>query len=118
MNVRHNMLIALRNFKRNRSTSLINIVGLTSGMICLLLSFLWINDELKIDRFHEKTDQLYEVMQNNHFDGQIKTDNYTPYRLAAGLKGEMPEVSQAPFFTILVARTIQMAFCPMMTNNS
>ena len=98
MNVRHNMLIALRNFKRNRSTSLINIVGLTSGMICLLLSFLWINDELKIDRFHEKTDQLYEVMQNNHFDGQIKTDNYTPYRLAAGLKGEMPEVSQAAFF--------------------
>lgn len=98
MNVRHNILIALRNFKRNRSASLINIVGLTSGMICVLLSFLWINDELKIDRFHKKTDQLYEVMENLHFNGQIQTGNYTPYRLSSGLKSEMPEVSLAAFF--------------------
>ncbi len=98
MKVRHNILIALRNFKRNRNTFLINIVGLASAMICMLFSFLWINDELKMDRFHEKTDQLYEVMKNIHFEGQIQTDNYTPYRLGSGVKSEMPEVSLAASF--------------------
>jgi len=98
MNLKHSLVIALRNFKRYRSSFLINIVGLTSGMICILLSFLWVNDELKIDRFHENSDQLYEVMKNIHFDYQIKTDNYTPYQLASGLKSEMPEVNAAATF--------------------
>lgn len=98
MNVRCNLLITLRNFKSQRNIFLINIVGLTSGMICILLCFLWINDELEIDRFHEKKDRLYEVMKNMHFQGEIQTDNYTPYRLASGLKNEMPEVSLAASF--------------------
>jgi len=98
MNAAHNILMALRNFKRYRNTLLINVIGITAGMVCLLVSFLWINDELKMDRFHAKNDQLYEVMKNVQFEGRTDTDNYTPYRLAAALKSEMPEVSLAASF--------------------
>jgi putative ABC transport system permease protein len=98
VSIRHYILIGLRNFTRNKNTSLINIIGLASGMACMLLSFLWINDELKIERFHEKADRLYEVMKNIHFDDQIETDNYTPYPLASSLKDEMPEVTLAVSF--------------------
>lgn len=90
--------MATRNLKRYRKTFFINIVGLTSGMICILLSFLWLSDEIKTDRFHDNDNQLYEVMKNVQFEGSIETDNYTPYQLASGLKSEMPEVVSATSF--------------------
>jgi hypothetical protein len=38
--------IAFRNIRRYRGYSLINIAGLTVGMACFILIFLWVYDEL------------------------------------------------------------------------
>ena len=51
--------ISLRNIERHRSYSFINIMGLAIGIACRILIFLWVQDELSYDRFHENADNIY-----------------------------------------------------------
>ncbi|MBL7113816.1 MAG: ABC transporter permease [Bacteroidales bacterium] len=53
--------IALRNIRRHKAYSFINIAGLTIGMTCVVLLLLWVQDELSFDKFHEKIDNIYLV---------------------------------------------------------
>jgi len=53
--------IALRNIVKNRTTSFINILGLSVGMAAAILIFEWIQNELSYDQFHANTDNLYKV---------------------------------------------------------
>jgi hypothetical protein len=61
--IKHNLLIIIRNFKRFKSTFLINLIGLSTGLACALLIYLWVTDELAVDKFHKKDDRLYQVMK-------------------------------------------------------
>jgi len=53
--------IALRNIRRHKAYSFINIAGLTIGMTCVVLLLLCVQDELSFDKFHEKIDNIYLV---------------------------------------------------------
>lgn len=53
--------IALRNIKRHKGYSFINIVGLAIGMACCIMILFWVQDELSYNKFHEKADSLYLV---------------------------------------------------------
>ncbi|MEI9920864.1 MAG: FtsX-like permease family protein [Bacteroidota bacterium] len=97
--LRHNLLLIYRHFKQYKSTFFINLVGLSTGIACVLLIYLWANDELGFDRFHEKTDRLYQVMDNETNDGVIKTSGHTYDFLASALKEQMPEVEYAAAVT-------------------
>ena len=96
---RHNLLLIYRHFKQFKSTFFINLIGLSTGMACVILIYLWAKDELGFDRFHEKTDRLYQVMDNETNDGIIKTTGHTYDFLASALKEEMPEVEYAAAVT-------------------
>ena len=60
-----------------------------------MLIYLWVNDELSIDKFHEKDNQLYQVMANHHLTDGIMTWSYTPDLLAETMAEELPEVEYA-----------------------
>lgn len=92
---KHTMLLAFRNFKRHKSSFLINLIGLSTGLACTILIYLWINDELKVDKFHAKDAQLFQVMQNLPLSDGIKTIEATPGLLAQTLAEEFPEVEEA-----------------------
>jgi len=92
---KHNLLIAFRSFKRFKSTFLINLTGLASGLACALLIYLWVNDEVGIDRFHENDDQLYIVLQHNRWGDEVETDEFTQRMLAASLLEEFPEIEKS-----------------------
>jgi putative ABC transport system permease protein len=92
---RHNLLIAYRNFLRHKSSFFINLIGLSSGLACALLIFLWVNDELNIDKFHLNSDRLYQVKENVEQDGGIITRTTTSGPTAEALASEMPEVEYA-----------------------
>jgi len=47
---RHNLKLSLRNFKRDKSTFLINLIGLSTGLACALMIYLWVADELNVDK--------------------------------------------------------------------
>ncbi len=93
---RHTLLLAYRSFLRFKSTFFINLVGLSTGLAGALLIYLWVNDELLVDRFHEKDSQLFQVMKNASYSGnEITTYEATPGRLPEALAAEMPVVEKA-----------------------
>jgi putative ABC transport system permease protein len=93
--LRHNLLIIFRNFKRDKSSFFINLIGLSTGLACVLLIYLWVNDELNFDSFHRKNKQLFQVMENQYNTNGIVTTNETPGLLAEALAAEMPEIKYA-----------------------
>ncbi len=92
---RHNLLITYRSFQRYKSSFFINLIGLSSGLACGLLIYLWVMDELSMDKFHEKDSQLFQVFQTLGAGGNSETIEYTPGILAKTLAEEMPEVELA-----------------------
>ena len=93
--IRHNLLLTFRNFQRYKSTFLINLIGLSSGLACALLIYLWVNDELNVDKFHEKDSQLYQIIEHREQSGEISTSKFTSGLTAAALAEDMPEVAYA-----------------------
>lgn len=91
--------IAWRNIVRNKTFSLINVLGLALGMASSLLIFLWIQDELSVDAYHENGPQLYNVMERQIYDGKVEAGTSTPGLLAEELKRKFPEVKYASGFT-------------------
>ena len=92
---KYNFLLVYRNFKRNKSSFFINLIGLSSGLACALLIYLWVNDELKVDKFHENDEALYQVLTTHPNEDGIDTWRAGPIPLAPALAEEMPEVEYA-----------------------
>ncbi|MGB2906942.1 MAG: ABC transporter permease [Candidatus Aminicenantaceae bacterium] len=55
--------ITLRNIRRHKVFSFINIAGLATGIACCLLLLLWVQDELGYDRFHANADSIYRLIE-------------------------------------------------------
>ena len=87
-----NFLLALRRMKRNRVHALINIFGLTVGLVAVTLMLLYINYESSYDQFD---DRLFRVERIYQTDKVKETWNSTPYPLAAELINKIPEVQEA-----------------------
>src|SRR5882724_6312490 len=89
-----NFKIAFRNLLKDRQFTFLNLMGLATGLACTFLIYLWVNDELSIDKFHKK--ELFQVLQNVPLgDGGTLTIEPTPGILAKTLVDEMPEVEDA-----------------------
>jgi putative ABC transport system permease protein len=97
----HIVLLIYRSFLRNKGTFFINIIGLSSGLACSLLIYLWIRDEWKFDRFHEKKDRLFQVMDNVPNSDGIITKGATPFGMADVLAESIPEIEHAATVTPL-----------------
>ncbi|MDH4218207.1 MAG: ABC transporter permease, partial [Candidatus Aminicenantes bacterium] len=65
--LRNYIKIALRNLFRNKLYSLINLLGLAIGMAACLMIFLWVQDELSYDRFHQNAERTYRVERKFDF---------------------------------------------------
>lgn len=59
--LRNYLLIALRNFKRQRLFSLLNIFGLALGLASAILIFLYVSDELRYDTMHPHFKDTYRI---------------------------------------------------------
>ncbi|HEX8531928.1 MAG TPA: ABC transporter permease [Cytophagales bacterium] len=70
----HNFLtIALRNFRRQKGFTLLNITGLAIGLASVTLIYLFIIDENGFDRFHPDADNLYVLGVHGKFNGEEQT---------------------------------------------
>ena len=87
--------IAFRNLVRHKGYTFINIFGLATGIICCLLILVYVQDELSYDRYHEKADQIYRIVNAGVIRG-----NKIEIPLVSGPWGpamveELPEVLKA-----------------------
>ena len=62
--LKHYILTSLRNIRRHRLFSAINILGLALGLASFLIIFLYVHDELKYDDFHKDPGQVYRIIQD------------------------------------------------------
>src|SRR6478672_1244354 len=87
--------IAWRNIYRNKGFSITNLTGLTIGMSCTILIMLWVQDELNWDGFHDNRKQVYKLLANRDFNGEITTDISVPFPMADALRTNFPEVKHS-----------------------
>jgi putative ABC transport system permease protein len=93
--LRHNLLLFLRNIKRYKGSFFINLIGLSTGLACALLIFLWVQDERSVDAFHENGSRLFRVMENANKDNGIITSVESAGPVAEALAKEFPEIESA-----------------------
>ncbi len=84
--------IALRNIKRHKGYSFINISGLAIGMACCILILLYVTDELSYDKFHEKSDRIYRINAISSIGVTSRQYAFVPPALAPGLADSIPEI--------------------------
>lgn len=59
----NNLRLAVRTMRRHPAYALINVFGLGLGLFASFMVFLWVQDELGFDSFHEDPEQVYQVMR-------------------------------------------------------
>lgn len=101
------LTIALRHLIRNKIYSFINISSLAIGVACCVLILLWINDEVRYDRFHEQTKNLYRVVNDLNYGPNHQITAGTAYPLGPAMKEEIPEVKE--FVRLLRTRSLLVA---------
>ncbi len=93
------LLVALRNFRKDKWYSLLNILGLTIGITFSLFLIFYVKDELNYDRYHKNADNLYRI---NSYIKEPEKDEMklciTQAILASTLGKDFPEVQEAVRF--------------------
>ena len=86
--------IAWRNLIRNKFFSAINILGLSAGLACCILIFLFIQHELSYDKYNVQANNIYRitsVMQSTNAESKLAV---TPAPWAPLMKKDFPEIKE------------------------
>lgn len=90
------LTVAVRSFLRQKFYSVINVIGLASGLTCALFIYLWVNDEVSKDKFHTDSEKIFQILSNIQLgDGEVLTWTNTPGPLAEDIREKNPEVELA-----------------------
>src|SRR5580692_3872448 len=88
--------IAIRTLWKNKGFSFINIIGLSTGMMCFIVILLYVKNELSFDSYHKNADRTYRVVKDFiNDDGSRIPDATTPPALVPALQKDLPEVAYA-----------------------
>lgn len=96
--IKNLLLIALRNFQKDKWYSLLNVLGLTIGITFSLFLIFYITDELGYDRFHKKADRIYRINSYIHERDKNTDWVFTQLPLGPTLKSDYPEVEEMARF--------------------
>ena len=83
---------AWRNIVRGKIYSLLNLLGLATGMAVALLIGLWVQYQLSYDRFFPGYDRAYQVRFNYRDNGVSRNQAEVCLPLGDALKKDIPEV--------------------------
>ncbi|MBL0740035.1 ABC transporter permease [Chryseolinea lacunae] len=93
--LKNHFILAIRNLRRNKTYSLITILGLALGVACCLLLVLYIEDEVRYDAQHPQLNSLYRVVTHMARDTQSEDLAVCSPPLAQAMADELPEVTAA-----------------------
>ncbi|MEJ7678104.1 MAG: ABC transporter permease [Segetibacter sp.] len=84
-----------RSIAKNKTYSLLNIIGLTAGLTCFTFIFLWINDESSYDKFNSKYDRIVRLTGTAKTETGISESAMSSAPMAKALKDDYAEVENA-----------------------
>ncbi len=91
---RNYVIVALRNLRKHKGYSFINISGLAIGMACCLMISLYVLDEFSYDRYHENADQIYRLVPDLVMPGGPRELAQSSPPMAPMLQSEFPEIAE------------------------
>ncbi|MBY0432479.1 MAG: ABC transporter permease, partial [Cyclobacteriaceae bacterium] len=91
--IKYSLLLFLRNIRRQKLFTFINLLGLTVSIASTMLIYLYVQREFSYDRFHNDVDRIYRVNQTFIW-GENNTNQFasTGPGVAYAIKEELPEV--------------------------
>lgn len=93
--IRNYLLIAIRNFQRQKMFALLNMSGLALGLASAILIFLYVSDELQYDKIHPHYKNTYRVgVTFTNPQGQSNSNTFAPGYITRALKDTRPEVEE------------------------
>ncbi len=90
-----NLKIAWRNLIKDKQFTFLNVIGLAAGLVCALLIFLWVNDELSIDKFLANDNRVCQVMEKRNYEGHVTFSNESSGLVSQTLLQQIPEIEYA-----------------------
>lgn len=86
--------IAWRNGLRNKTQSLINIIGLSIGLACVCLIAVYIKTELQYDQQFSDAERIFRVNLNGKMGEEEFYAGYTPPPAGKALMANFPEIER------------------------
>lgn len=91
--LRNILLTSLRNLKRNKVNTLINVLGLAVSIACSLSIYAFVRHEYSFDHFHQKADRTYRVVEHYQSPDGLAKQGYATFPLAEAVREEVPEAA-------------------------
>lgn len=84
-----------RSLTKNKTYSLLNIVGLSAGLTCFALIALWVSDEVSFDKFNRNYDRIFRLISTAKTETGISESAVSSAPMAQALKADYAEVENA-----------------------
>ena len=92
--IRNYLKIAFRNLLRNKTFSVINIVGLSVGTVCCLYIILYVTGQYSYDQQHPNAADIYRVNSRITIEGVVHTNATSSPPIVPAMKNDFPEVGE------------------------
>ncbi|HEY4323478.1 MAG TPA: FtsX-like permease family protein [Mucilaginibacter sp.] len=97
--IRSYLKTAWRNFYKHTFYTLINVFGLSMGICCGIVLFLFISYHLSFDNYHNNQQRIYRIVNDLHIpDGSVDYDQGSPLILGQTLKQQNSAVVKEGIF--------------------
>jgi putative ABC transport system permease protein len=90
--IRNYFKTAWRSLVRNKSYTIINIIGLAVGVAACLLIFLVINFETSFDSYHTQKKHIYRVLAKRTSSEGVKYRAGVPFPTSRGMRVDYPQI--------------------------
>ena len=97
--------VALRSLLKRKGFTLINLLGLATGMAVCLLILLFIRHELRYDDFEVNGDRIYRVVLDRKYPGRSTSYATIPVSIGGAIQQEFPEVERSTYLEDMAGNT-------------
>ena len=87
------IITAIRNIKRQKLSSIINIFGLAVGIASFLIIYLYIKSELQYDKHWKDSKKIYRISESIDYGERAADYALSPFPLAPSIQEYFPEVN-------------------------
>jgi putative ABC transport system permease protein len=91
-------IIALRNLLRQRIYTLINIIGLATGIASCLMIVMYVANEFSYDKFHSKHDRIFKIALERKYPTHATLYAVIPHSYGDVIQSDFAEVEQVVKF--------------------
>ncbi len=98
--LRNYFIVAIRNIRKDKFYSLINVLGLMLGIASCILIAIYVQDEISFDRFNTKANRIYRVVEFIETEGSGERSSSAPFPTGPTLLEEYSNLieTQVRFF--------------------